>query len=290
MPPADTPPPARAILASASVLMVRDGSDGLEVFMIQRHDRSDAYGGAYVFPGGKVDAADAAPALRAHLDLAPAALRERLHEPELDEAQAAALHVAAVREAFEECGVLFARADGPQAAAPAPAGMGFNDRVLQQGLRLDVGALQPWSRWITPENSVSSPGGKRFDTRFFLAIQPAGQQAAHDNHEAVHSVWLRPRVALERYWAREIVMAPPQIMSLSHLSRNASVAALRAEAAARPPYLVRPHVGLVDGLRVLAYPGDPLHAERVRAMPGPLRLLVRDGRFEPVDGFEAFCG
>jgi 8-oxo-dGTP pyrophosphatase MutT (NUDIX family) len=289
MPAPENPPLAPAIRASASVLMVRDGGDGLEVFMIQRHDRSDVHGGAYVFPGGKVDAADAAPELQDHLDLPPAALRERLHEPELDEAQATALHVAAVREAFEECGVLFARAQGAPSDAPAPAGTGFNDRVLQQNLRLDVGALQPWSRWITPENSVSSPGGRRFDTRFFLAVQPAGQQAAHDNHEAVHSVWLRPRTALERYWAREIAMAPPQIMSLSHLSRHASVAALWADAAARPPYLVRPHVGLVDGLRVLAYPGDPLHAERVRVMPGPLRLLVRNGRFEPAGGFGAFC-
>ena len=289
MPTSEAPPPA-ALRASATVLMVRDGPAGLEVFMVQRHAGSDVHGGSYVFPGGKVDAADASPALRAHLDLAPAALHARLHEADLREDAAVALHVAAVREAVEECGVLFAQGDASALAAARADGDGpFVDRLARHGLRLTTAALHPFARWITPENSVSSPG-KRFDTRFFVAALPEHQQATHDNHEAVHSVWLRPREALQRYWDGEIALVPPQIMSLAQLGRASDVASLLAEMAARPPHTVRPHVCQVEGVTTMAYPGDPLHAERQRVMPGPLRLLVRGRRFEPVDGFDGFCG
>ena len=95
--------------------------------------------------------------------------------------------------------------------------------------------------------------------------------ARHDDHEAIHSVWLRPRAALEAYWRGEIALAPPQIMSLVHLARHASVAAMMAEARGRMPCVVRPHTFEIDGSRAMAYPGDALHPERVRAMPGPLR-------------------
>src|SRR5437868_2855591 len=83
-------------------------------------------------------------------------------------------------------------------------------------LRLHASALQPWSRWITP--SVGGVMRKRFDTRFFLAEVPPGQEPAHDNHEAVESCWLAPRAALQQYWDRRIQLAPPQIMSLAHLA------------------------------------------------------------------------
>ncbi|MBS0425689.1 MAG: NUDIX hydrolase, partial [Proteobacteria bacterium] len=212
-----------------------------------------------------------------------------LHEPALDEHAAVALHVAAVREAFEECGVLFARGGARvQDMAGAAAHEPFDRWLARRGLQLTTVALHPFARWITPENSVSSPG-KRFDTRFFVAALPEGQEATHDNHEAVHSVWLRPRDALQRYWDGEIALVPPQIMSLAQLGRAADVASLLAETAARPPHTVRPHVCQVDGEITMAYPGDPLHAERERVMPGPLRLLVRGRRFEPVDGFDGFC-
>src|SRR5881394_3157372 len=99
--------------ASATVVMLRDGTDGLEVFLLKRHGLSDVLGGAYVFPGGKVDAEDAHDAMHARLDVPPSVLREALNEPAIDEVTAAALYVAAVREAFEEAGVLFAAgADG----------------------------------------------------------------------------------------------------------------------------------------------------------------------------------
>ncbi|WP_399681673.1 NUDIX hydrolase [Xenophilus sp.] len=282
-------PAALPIEPAASVLLVRDGAEGPEVFMVQRHSRSSVLGGAWVFPGGKVDAGDGLAGAAAQAD----ALHRQLGEPDLAPDAALALCMAALREAFEECGVLFA--EGADAAAAAQAarlcgeGLLFGEALARLGLAPHVGALQPWSRWITPERSVSFQG-RRFDTRFFLAALPAGQTAVHDDHEAVASAWLTPREALRRYWDGEMALAPPQIMSLAHIGHLRDVAALMAGARARPPYCVRPHVFELDGgMRAMAYPGDPAHPERERAMPGPLRLKVAGpGRFEPFEGFDAF--
>jgi 8-oxo-dGTP pyrophosphatase MutT (NUDIX family) len=283
----DAPPVP--IRPAATVLICRDSAAGPEVLMIQRHALSDVHGGSYVFPGGKVDSADAGLDAQAHLDREPDSLQALLHDQDIDAAAAAAIHVAAVREVFEECGLLFAHGlDAEtlrQAAALAAAGVGFNDMLGRLGLRLDTRALRPWSRWITPAVSLSSPG-KRFDTRFFIAKAPSAQDARHDTHEAVHSAWLRPRAALESYWRGEIVLAAPQIMSLAHLGRFESVGAMLAEADSRPPCLVRPCTFEIDGARATAYPGDERHPERARVMPGPLRLLLRGNRLEPPDGFD----
>jgi 8-oxo-dGTP pyrophosphatase MutT (NUDIX family) len=281
-----TPVPVRP---AATVLICRDSAAGPEVLMIQRHALSDAHGGSYVFPGGKVDPADARLDIDAHLDQPPERLHALLCEEDIDTATAAAIHVGAVREVFEECGLLFAREAGGeilrQAATLAAGGVSFNDMLGRLAVRLDTRALRPWSRWITPLLSLSSPG-KRFDTRFFIARAPAGQDALHDAHEAVHSAWLRPRAALESYWRGEIVLAAPQIMSLAHLGRFESVDAMLAEADSRPPCLVRPHTFEFEGTRATAYPGDERHPERARVMPGPLRLVMRGKRLEPPDGFE----
>ena len=139
--------------------MLRDGTAGLEVFMVRRHGLSDVLGGSYVFPGGKVDPDDAQLQPQQHLDQDPELLRTSLGEPdqELNMLQATALYVAAVREAFEECGVLFAHGpgvagpiDGAEVATCCHAGHSFNDAVAALGLRLHTQALVPWSRWITP--------------------------------------------------------------------------------------------------------------------------------------------
>ncbi|OUM01701.1 NUDIX hydrolase [Variovorax sp. JS1663] len=275
------------IRPAATVLVCRDSEAGPEVLMMQRHALSDVHGGSYVFPGGKLDAADALLEAALHLDAASTELHARLHDPEIDATTAAALHVAAVREVFEECGLLLAHgldAEGArQAAALAAQRVPFNEMLGRLGLRLAAHAMQPWSRWITPVNALHSPG-KRFDTRFFIAEAPAGQEALHDDHEAVLCAWLRPRAALERYWAGEIALAGPQIMSLAHLARHGSVASILAEAQGRAPSLVRPVTFEVDGVRVAAYPGDERHPERLRVMPGPLRLMLRGRRLEPPGG------
>ena len=270
---------------AATVVMLRDGAQGLEVFLVKRHGLSDVLGGAYVFPGGKLDAADCDAAHHAHFDRDAALLHAALGESGTDQATACGLFVAALRETFEESGVLFASATGTSTAA---AESEFHARLAAQQLRLHTSAVQPWTRWITPR--MPSVTNKRFDTRFFIAAMPQGQLAAHDNVEATESAWLQPRTALQQYWDREIELAPPQIMSLAQLSRHATVASALTEAASRPPPVIMPEAFNQDGERVICYPGDAQHSVQTRAMPGPSRLFWRNKRFEAEGGFEALFG
>jgi 8-oxo-dGTP pyrophosphatase MutT (NUDIX family) len=246
-----TPP-----VPAATVMVLRDAPGGLQVLLMRRHAKSGVLGGVYVFPGGKLDAADrtALPEYQSSEQRHAA-----LAEPDLDMATAAALYKAAVRETFEEC-----------------------------GLRLDPASLWPWSRWITPRQP--SVTNKRFDTRFFVAPAPAGQHAVHDNHEATEAVWLSPGEGLRRYWDGDIDLAPPQIMSLSELHRLRSVQEALALARGRAPALIEPEPFDEDGCRVICYPGDPRHRIAARVWPGPTRLTHRNQRFEPEGGLEALLG
>ena len=249
----DTPP-----IAAATVMVLRDGTAGLEVLLVRRHGNSGVLGGVHVFPGGKLDAADCAQ-WPDWLDRAPEAYGQALAEPGLDPAVAVGLHVAALRETREEC-----------------------------GLQLQPFQLVPWSRWVTPRQP--SVTHKRFDTRFFVAPAPAGQDAVHDDHEATEAVWTPPRVGLERYWAGEIDLAPPQIMSLVQLLRLTDVAQALAVARGRVPALIEPEPFDERGERVICYPGDPAHPVRQAVWQGPTRLRYRNQRFEADGGLAALLG
>jgi 8-oxo-dGTP pyrophosphatase MutT (NUDIX family) len=288
-----TPP-----LASATVVLLRDDpKKGLQVFLLRRHTASVVLGGAYVFPGGKLDDADCTPDLHAHLDVSPHTLHSALGEPDLSPAMAAGLYMAAVREVLEECGVLFACVKDDPASAQTEqqrrqwqqqlhAGQAFGEVLQTAQLRVDTQHLAPWSRWITPvQPSVTN---KRFDTRFFVAVLPDGQHPIHDNIEAIDSVWLTPFDALTRYWAGDLPLAPPQIMTLVSLLPHLDTHSVLKAAKGQIPRLVLPEAFDEDGVRHLCYPGDPRHSVSQRAMRGPTRLRFVAGRFEPTTGFEEF--
>ena len=277
-----TAPPRHA----STVVMLRDTPRGLEVFLVKRHGLSDVMGGAYVFPGGKLDDTDALLDVQTHLDQEPAQLHQALGEPDTPVATAVGLYVAALREAFEESRVLFTQdAAVARAALQHQQATAFNQMLADLAVRLQTRNVLPWSRWITPR--MPSVSTKRFDTRFFITTVPAEQEASHDNHELTESVWLPPRTALEQYWNGEIQLAPPQIMSLAHLARHATVQSVMDSARSAPPPLILPETFDEGGTRVLCYPGDPAHSVSARALPGPTRLLFRNKRFEPAEGFEA---
>ena len=286
----DTPP-----RDSASVVMLRDGAAGLEVLLMRRHTDSAVLGGAYVFPGGKVDAADTAPEMLARLDRSPAELHARLGEPALTPEQAAAFFVAAAREAAEESGLLLLqRGDteiaqhSAEACARLRAGESLATLLAAHDARLDTDALAPWSRWITPRRP--SVMNKRFDTRFFLAAVPPLQEARHDDFEVTEARWLTPRTALRQYAAHEIDLAPPQIIGLLHLMQSRDVAHAMRDARSRPPPLIVTQQVETAETRVLCYPGDEHHPVRERALPEPIptRVVWRNKRFEPPQGFGAF--
>lgn len=169
---------------AATVLLLRDGGAGLEVFMGRRHPLTGFAGDALVFPGGRIDDADRAFARRGVCVRVAG-----------EDETATAFRVGALRETFEESGVLLARKNGrPAGAACAPArgGRAFAEFLEGEGLVLATDLLVPFAHWITPEGLFP----KRFDTMFFLAAAPAGQVAAHDGEELVDSCWIAPARAL----------------------------------------------------------------------------------------------
>jgi hypothetical protein len=171
----------------------------------------------------------------------------------LSDALAVGLHLAAIREAAEECSV-----------------------------QLSLGDLVPWSRWVTPRQA--SLMNKRFDTRFFVAGLPHAQEAVHDNFETTHSIWLTPELALSRYWAGEFAMAPPQIMTLVHLRRWTRLSEVMQAARTMPTPTIEPEPFDEGGCRVICYPGDARHSVAEQRLPGPTRLTFRNKRFEPPTG------
>jgi len=236
------PRPISPALPSSTVLLLRDDRGALEVFMVQRHHQIDFASSALVFPGGKVDPADRDPALRARCRFAAA----------LDE-EAFALAVSAVRETFEECGVLLARGRGdtellPEAEvrpletryrADLVAGritMGAIAEAHDLELALDV--LVPFAHWITPEFMP-----KRFDTWFYLVPAPRDQVAAHDGEESVDSVWIAPDAAISDAQAKRRTIIFPTLRNVIKLARSKSVADAIARARSAPIVPVLPTVG-----------------------------------------------
>ncbi|PRD70212.1 NUDIX hydrolase [Malikia spinosa] len=286
MNPTETERPPRD---AASLVLLRDGSAGLEVLLLRRHADSRVMGGVHVFPGGKLDPTDCSPDALAALDLEAEQLLARLDEPALTPEKAAGLHLAALRETFEEAGLLLAdNADAAARQALADrqtAGEALADAMAALGLRWQASAILPWSRWITPRHPAS---GAAFDTRFFLARLPTGQEARHDGYETTEAVWLAPRQALTLHAEHRLELVPPQLMSLVKLARHATVDSAWNEALAARPPRIQPEASEVDGERLLYLPGDPLHSVRERALPGPTRLHWLPRRFEPVGGFAAW--
>jgi len=233
------PAPAVEIRPAATLMLVRDGVDGMEVLMLRRHPDSVFAADAWVFPGGAVDPADGEVAPEAVLGITDSDASATIGVP----SGGLAFFVAAIRECFEEAGVLLARATGGAALDVSSdldatrlarhrrdvlAGRRTLAQVLDaEDLVLDLGAVFYVSHWITP------PGPpRRFDTRFFVAPAPFGQTATHDTAETVESVWTTPARALGRQAAGEIHLVFPTIKNLEALARFPVSADLLAAASA----------------------------------------------------------
>ncbi len=255
--------PAADARTAASLLLLRDSSEGLEVLMLRRAERDgDLRSGAAVFPGGVVDAQDrAAHGVTLGLDDAAASRMLGVAQGGLD------YWVAALRETFEEVGLLLSdRAVDPVVVRPwrdrLQEGRGsLTEMCREQGFQLDARDLVYFSHWLTP------PGNpKRFDTRFFMVQAPANQVAEPDLGEALDLMWLTPRQALDP--ARQLKLLPVTRRTLQELGQSANVAQALAAARARTRIeLTMPRVArTAKGPRILL-PDEPAYAEVARLDP-----------------------
>jgi 8-oxo-dGTP pyrophosphatase MutT (NUDIX family) len=249
---------------ASSVILLRDGELGPEVFMVERQRSAKFVGGAHVFPGGRVDPDDSLAAdLCIGLDDDAASRRLNVERGGL------AHYVAAIRECFEEAGVLLARdctgraigaGEGAYSVAELDEArralnareVGFLELAREHGWRLAVDRMHYWAHWITPEDSPI-----RFDTRFFLATVGADQSAAHDEGELAGSEWVRPLIALRKAELGEWTIIFPTLRNLTTLLGFATVAeaeqagARRGDIAAMEPRVLR----RPEGIQVVL-PGD----------------------------------
>lgn len=244
-----TDKPAVPILPAATILMLRD--DPFEVLMVKRHHQIDFASGALVFPGGKTHDGDHDPAWEYRtLGWGDSLPHKR------------ALRIAAIREAYEETGILLARHPdqspfaGSEAAGAARADIAadrraFLDLVSELDVHLDLGALSVFARWITP---AMMP--KRFDTWFYVAAAPPDQLALCDGWETVDAEWIEPKEALRLAEAGERKVIFPTRMNLQLLAEadDAIDAVVRAQA--RALVTVEPKVADSPAGKVLVIPED----------------------------------
>lgn len=260
------------IKPASTVMLVRANSESaspLEVFMVQRTHNASFARGMYVFPGGRVDESDADPRLHALCD-------------GLDDVRASALlrvergglayWVGALRECFEESGILLARHagsgelvridDAVTARRFAEARHAVHDGTATlldvcraEGLRLALGDVRYVSHWITPRGE-----SRRFDTRFFVAPAPPGQEPLHDDLETIDSLWVSPGEALERATRGELAMFPPTASNLQFLAGHGDVGTVlaAADAVGSPaPILPKFKVDARGHVIGVVLPGEP---------------------------------
>ena len=264
---------------ASTIIPIRQGADGIEVYLVRRGDKAAFMAGNYVFPGGVVDPADRDVKLWAGaVDLGPTALAERLGG-ELGWREALAFGVAAIRETFEEAGV-FLGSVGEQGALARLLEFRRDDllgrewlveQTASRGWKLALSSLACWAWWITPEGMK-----RRYDTRFFLASFPADQTCSPDGREVVEGVWTTPRDALSRNLTGEMPLSPPIVVTLHDFLRFHDADALLAEARGRRwGRALNPRLVTFEGGVVLLEPWDPDHGNPEAAVePGKLPGLI----------------
>ncbi len=234
---------------AATIVLMRDTPSGLQVYLLRRVPSMPFAPGMHVFPGGRVDPADA----HAHTDWFGTRPEDWAPALSADAALAHGLVCAAVRETFEESGVLLAGRTIDEVADVAgdaweadrlaliAHGQSLSELLARRGLGIRADLIRPWAHWITPELEP-----RRYDTRFFVAAVPPGQQTRDVGGEADATMWLTAHEAIERHHAGDLEMLPPTITTLTELSAYATTADVLDAAAARVISPVLPKL-VVDG-------------------------------------------
>lgn len=231
---------------AATVVLLRDGTDGIEAWLLTRVTQMAFAAGMTVFPGGRVDGADADLPVQGDVS----ALAERSG---CSESTARALVGAAVRETFEETGVLLTVPFADLSGAREDVELGrvsFGELLRANGLAIDAGSLHPWSRWVTPAGEV-----RRYDTRFFVGALPDGAEAADVTSESSAASWIPVGTAIEEVQRGERKMLPPTLTTLASLASFATVSEALASSGSRSLDAVRPEIRIgADGTVAVELP------------------------------------
>lgn len=279
----------RAARPASTVVLMRPTDEAFEVFLVRRHDNIAFMGGAHVFPGGRVDEGDYLERPEQWCDGVGRATG-RLHTR--PPAEAVAFYVAALRELFEEAGVLLARDASrrfisiPDSARPrfdaqrsdlVAGRITLRDVAEREGVRLALDALALFAHWVTPEIET-----RRFDTHFFAAAAPPGQDAAHDQQESTDGVWMPPAAATARCLRGDVALPPPTWTTLRALARFTDVHEAWRWAESQTVPRIQPRVNeLADGSREILLPGHAGFAAIDGFDPPDTRFVLRDGRWTP---------
>jgi 8-oxo-dGTP pyrophosphatase MutT (NUDIX family) len=261
---------------AATVVLLRDGHDGLQACLLRRSTKMDFAAGMYVFPGGSVDPADA----DARVRLAGPPVHEWTTRLECrDDDSARSLLCAAVRETFEESGVLLVDPDSSRSLDPQiplinawrqqllDGSLDFVDLLHAHSFQLRCDQLRPWSRWVTPEWSR-----RRFDTRFFIAATPPNQHTSHLGTESDEVVWMPVASAVTQFEAGAFPMMKATVATLRELSRYSSVSAAFSARRDMTPITVQAVLEGDDSIRhVVNTRSGPVPAETYAAPPAEKR-------------------
>jgi 8-oxo-dGTP pyrophosphatase MutT (NUDIX family) len=292
---------------AATVILLREWDpDGFEVFLLKRHEESSFMGGNFVYPGGKVDREDGSLETCSLCSGISAEEAFQLFGKTLPSDECLAHWVAGIRELFEEAGVLLAYDhQGKSLPLTNPADrkrlLSYRD-LIQEGkmsicqlaqeekLLFALDQLHYYAHWITPEAR-----SQRFDTRFFLAFHPVGQEASHDQTETTIGVWLSPRKALEKNSGGEVALSPPTLKTLEDLSRFKKIEEVFASLKTKAIRSILPVMTKVMDEAVIFFPWDPEyeifkkgeiperidHGRPSRPEDNTTRMILRKGFWMP---------
>jgi 8-oxo-dGTP pyrophosphatase MutT (NUDIX family) len=254
---------------AATVILLREiKPQGFEVFLLKRHEKSSFMGGNFVYPGGRVDQNDGSLEICSHCKGISSEQAHQILGASFSPEESLAHWVAGIRELFEEAGVLLAyeQAGTPFALKSSRQQEKFLDyrHLLQKGkltisrlveeekILLAVDQLHYYAHWITPEAR-----SERFDTRFFLACHPEGQEATYDQKETTIGVWFTPRKALEENLKGEAALSPPTLKTLEDLSRFRSIDEVFRSLKGNEIRPILPVLTKISNDPVIIFPWDP---------------------------------
>jgi 8-oxo-dGTP pyrophosphatase MutT (NUDIX family) len=292
---------------AATVILLRDKKpEGFEVFLLKRHEKSTFMGGNFVYPGGRVDRDDGSLEICSFSKGVTFDEAQKILGGTFSPEESFAHWIAAIRELFEEAGVLLAydqkgnlfqtkNQDDREnflyyRGSLQKRELGICDIAQKEGLLFALDQLKYYAHWITPEAR-----SERFDTRFFLARYPSGQEATHDQRETTVGVWMTPRRALEENFKGEIALSPPTLKTLEDLSRFKTIDEVFNSLKREDIKLILPILTKISSGPLIIFPWDPEYGLFQKGeIPSPVnhgrpsqpgdnttRVVLREGIWHP---------